>query len=222
MKGILYMYKRNALIMVDLQNDFCSGGNLAVPGGEEVIPLANRLQPFFDVVLATKDWHPGDHTSFAANHPGNKIGEVVKVGGIPQVLWPSHCVQNSKGAEWHPDLHTEAIAHVFYKGVDQSVDSYSAFFDNKHARSTGLGDYLRNERIENIYIMGLATDYCVKYSSLDAAHLGFHVYVIEDACRGVELNAGDIQSALAEMQKSGIKLIKSTDILKPAALSKMG
>lgn len=207
------MPKKKALIMVDLQNDFCKGGNLAVPGGEEVILIANHLQPHFELVVATKDWHLREHTSFAMNHPGNKIGDIVQVGGIPQVLWPNHCVQHSKGAEWHPALDTHAIAHVFYKGIDINVDSYSAFFDNKHLRSTGLGDYLQKEQVEDIYIMGLATDYCVKYSSLDAVHLGFHVYVIEDACRGVELHVGDIQRAFNEMQDAGVKLIKSTDIL---------
>ncbi len=207
------MSKKKALIMVDLQNDFCAGGKLAVPGGDEVIPIANQLQSHFDLVIATKDWHPQDHTSFASNHPGYEIGDVVEVGGIPQILWPNHCVQNSKGAEWHPVLKTEAITQVFYKGTDKNIDSYSAFFDNKHLRSTGLSDYLLSQQIEEVYIMGLATDYCVKYSTLDAIHLGFHVYVIEDACRGVELFAGDIKQSIQDMQSAGVTFLNSIDIL---------
>ncbi len=199
--------------MIDLQNDFCAGGSLPVPRGEDVIPLANQLQAHFDLLIATKDWHPENHTSFASNHPMHEIGDVIEAGGINQVLWPDHCVQNSKGAEWHPKLETQAIDQVFFKGTDPNIDSYSAFFDNKHLRSTGLANYLQNNQVEDIYMMGLATDYCVKFSSLDAARLGFHVYVIEDGCRGIELNPGDIQHSLQEMQKAGVKIVKAKDVL---------
>lgn len=207
------MRKKTALLMVDLQNDFCEGGNLAVPGGSSVIPIANQLQSYFDVIIATQDWHPKDHMSFATNHPGYVIGDEIVVESLAQVLWPDHCVQDSEGAAFHPGLETNKVHKIFHKGVDKKIDSYSAFFDNAHLRSTGLGDYLREQQVEEIYIMGLATDYCVKYSSLDAAHLGFHVYVIEDACRGVEINPGDIAEAFKEMQSAGVHLIKSKEIL---------
>ncbi|MBX3709266.1 MAG: bifunctional nicotinamidase/pyrazinamidase [Gammaproteobacteria bacterium] len=204
---------KKALIMVDLQNDFCKGGSLAVPGGDEVIPLANELQAYFDLIIATQDWHPHDHTSFAANHPDKGVGDTIIIDGVPQILWPSHCEQSSRGAEFHPGLETRKVSKIFYKGVDKTIDSYSAFFDNAHQRSTGLDEYLRHEKIEDIYIMGLATDYCVKYSALDARQLGFNVYLIEDACRGVALKPGDIALSLEEMQAAGVRLVKSRDII---------
>ncbi|MEO8402040.1 MAG: bifunctional nicotinamidase/pyrazinamidase [Gammaproteobacteria bacterium] len=200
---------KTALIMVDLQNDFCAGGNLAVPDGDAVIALANQLQPCFDVVVATKDWHPETHMSFASNHPDKKAGEVIIVHGLTQVLWPDHCVQNSSGSEFHPDLNQEKIQHIFHKGTDRFVDSYSAFFDNEHLRTTGLADYLTREGVTDIYIMGLATDYCVKFSCLDAVQFNFKVHVIEDACRGVELKPGDVTNAMREMQNAGVKLVDS-------------
>lgn len=204
--------KKTALIMVDLQNDFCPGGNLPVPDGNAVISLANRLQPRFDIVVATKDWHPQNHMSFASNHSGHKVGDIIKVHGFNQILWPDHCVQLSKGSEFHPGLHTDKITQIFYKGTDPAVDSYSAFYDNEHLRETGLEDYLKEASVTDIYIMGLATDYCVKYSCLDAAQMDFNVYVIEDACRGVELTSGDISAALNEIEQAGIKRIKSDDL----------
>src|SRR3990167_10307442 len=204
---------KTALIIVDLQNDFCRGGNLAVPDGDAVIPLANQLQPCFDIVVATKDWHPQNHMSFASNHPGKKRGEVIKVHGLSQVLWPDHCVQNTHGAEFHPQLNIERIQHIFHKGTDRFVDSYSAFFDNEHLRATGLGDYLSRHGVVDVYIMGLATDYCVKYSCLDAVHLNFNVHVIEDACRGVELKSGDIANAIKEMQHIGVRLTETKTIV---------
>lgn len=206
------MFKKKALIMVDLQNDFCAGGSLAVPEGEAVIPLANALQDYFDLVVATQDWHPADHMSFASNHPEFRQGDAIEVNGMTQVLWPAHCVQHSKGSEFHPELNVKKISQVFQKGVDNKIDSYSAFFDNAHLRATGLADYLRQEKVEEVYIMGLATDYCVKFSSLDAAHLGFNVYVIEDACRGVELFEGDVARSFEEMRAAGVKVIRSGDI----------
>lgn len=213
------MRSKKALIMVDLQNDFCEGGSLAVPQGDDLIPIANQLQPYFDVVIATQDWHPRDHTSFAANHPGYKIGDGIIVDNhIFQILWPDHCVQNSKGAEFHPDLNIQNVDKIFHKGIDKKIDSYSAFFDNAHLRSTGLSDYLRHQKIAEVYILGLATDYCVKYSSLDAVHLKFNVYVIEDACRGVEINPGDTMRAFEEMKKAGVHLIQIKDILQSTSL----
>ena len=205
--------KKRALIIVDLQNDFCPGGSLAVPEGDVIIPMANQLQDYFDVLVATKDWHPQDHTSFASNHPGHQIGGVVSVHGLAQVLWPDHCVQNSSGSEFHPQFATAKIQKIIYKGTDKNIDSYSAFFDNEHRRATGLADYLQSEEVEEIYVMGLATDYCVKYSCLDAVRLGFSVHVIIDACRGVELKAGDVAQAIQEMQKAGVKVVQMQDIL---------
>lgn len=204
---------KTALIMVDLQNDFCYGGSLAVAEGDAVVPLANQLQSHFDIIVATKDWHPKDHMSFASNHPGYKVGDIVFVQDISQILWPDHCVQGSNGAEFHPELDTRQVHNVFFKGTDKTIDSYSAFFDNAHLRATGLGDYLRAQKVKEIYIMGLATDYCVKYSCLDAVHLGFTVHVIQDACRGVELKPGDVDYAFQEMQSVGVKLVTSKQIL---------
>jgi len=202
----------NALILVDLQNDFLPGGALAVPHGDEVIPLADELQSRFDVVVATKDWHPSNHGSFAANHPGKKPGDRIILDGIEQILWPVHCVQNTKGAEFAPSFDTSRIAHVFHKGIDPSIDSYSTFFDNAHRRHTGLAHYLEKRGINNFYLMGLALDYCVKYSALDARQLGLNTHVILDGCRGIELEPGNIGRALDEMKRAGAVLLKSSDL----------
>jgi nicotinamidase/pyrazinamidase len=201
-----------ALIMVDLQNDFLPGGALGVPQGEEVIPIANELQRKFNFVLATQDWHPPDHGSFAASHPGKKPGERIIVDGIEQILWPVHCVQNTHGAKFAAALDTSRIAHVFHKGTERDIDSYSTFFDNAHRRHTGLAHYLKKRGIKDIYLMGLALDYCVKYSTLDARQLGLDTYVIEDGCRGIELDRGDIARALDQMKLAGAILLKSSDI----------
>jgi nicotinamidase/pyrazinamidase len=201
-----------ALIIVDVQNDFCPGGALAVPEGDQVVPIINRLQPHFELVVATKDWHPPDHLSFAANH-GKTPGEVIELNQRPQVLWPNHCVQGTKGAEFVPQLDRSRIARVFQKGAERGVDSYSGFFDNDGRTSTGLGDYLREQGVEQVYLCGLATDYCVKFTALDALRLGFEVYLIEDACRGVNLKPGDVEQAVAEMREAGARVIQSASIL---------
>jgi len=201
-----------ALILVDLQNDFLPGGALAVPNGDEVIPLADELQQRFDLVVATKDWHPANHGSFAANHPGKKPGDRIILDGIEQILWPVHCVQNTQGAEFAPSFETSRIAHVFHKGTERNIDSYSTFFDNAHRRHTGLAHYLEKRGIKDIYLMGLALDYCVKYSTLDARHLGLKTYVILDGCRGIDLEPGDIARALDEMKKAGAVLLKSSGL----------
>lgn len=203
---------KKALILVDLQNDFCSGGRLAVPRGEEVMPVANRLQPLFDLVIATKDWHPAGHVSFVSTHPGHRVGDLVMVDNIPQELWPDHCIQGSPGAEFHPHLEAHSITKIFLKGTDPLIDSYSTFFDNEHLRSTGLAAYLREQGVEELYVMGLATDYCVKYTCRDAVRLGFKVYVIEDGCRGVELRPGDVAKAFEEMRGEGVGLVKSSEV----------
>ena len=202
-----------ALIIVDLQNDFLPGGALPVPHGNEVIPVANKLQRHFELVLATKDWHPADHGSFAANHKGKKPGDRILLDGIEQILWPVHCVQNTRGAEFAPSFDTSRIIHVFHKGIDPKIDSYSTFFDNAHRRHTGLAHYLEKRGIKDVYLMGLALDYCVKYSALDARHLGFNTHVILDGCRGIELESGDIDRALNEMKSAGAVLLKSTELL---------
>jgi len=202
----------NALIIVDLQNDFLPGGALPVPHGDEVIPVANEMQQKFELVLATQDWHPPDHGSFAANHPGKKPGDHIMLDGIEQILWPVHCVQNTRGAEFAPAFDTSRIAHVFHKGVEQNIDSYSTFFDNAHRRHTGLADYLKKRSIKDIYLMGLALDYCVKYSVLDARQLRLSTHVILDGCRGIELERGDIDRALDEMKRAGAVLLKSTEL----------
>jgi nicotinamidase/pyrazinamidase len=201
-----------ALITVDLQNDFLPGGALPVPRGDEVIPIANKLQQRFELVLATQDWHPPDHGSFAANHPGKKPGDRIMLDGIEQILWPVHCVQNTHGAEFAPSFDTSRIAHVFHKGVERNIDSYSTFFDNAHRRHTGLADYLKKRGIKDIYLMGLALDYCVKYSTLDARQLGLNTYVILDGCRGIELESGDIDRALDEMKRAGAVLLQSSEL----------
>jgi nicotinamidase/pyrazinamidase len=202
----------NALIMVDVQNDFCPGGALPVPEGDQIVPLINRLQPHFGHVVATRDWHPLDHKSFAANHPGRQTGEVIALDGLQQVLWPVHCVQNTPGAEFHPALDRTRIAHIVRKGEDPAVDSYSGFFDNGRRKATGLADHLRSQGATSLYVCGLATDYCVKFTALDAVELGFRTHLVVDACRGVNLAAGDAERAIAEMAARGIEIIDSAAI----------
>jgi nicotinamidase/pyrazinamidase len=201
----------NALILTDIQNDFLPGGALAVRGGDEVIPIANRLQPEFDLVVATQDWHPADHGSFAANHSGRAVGETINLNGLPQILWPVHCVQGTPGADFPSDLRTYAIQRTFQKGMDPSVDSYSGFFDNGRRKDTGLGAYLWREGVEQVYVMGLTTDYCVKFTALDAVSLRFETYVILDGCRGVELQPGDVDRAVSQLRQSGVAIVRSLD-----------
>lgn len=207
------MNNKKALIVVDIQKDFCTGGSLAVKQGEMIIPTVNQLMPHFDLVVATKDWHPADHTSFAINHPGRQVGEVIQLGDLPQILWPSHCVQGTPGSDFFPGLETHLFTKIFYKGTDSNLDSYSAFYDNAHLRSTGLTEYLREQGVDTVYLTGLATDYCVKYSALDALHGKFNVVVFEDACKGVELTPGDIAAAYAEMRAQGIQIMLSQQFL---------
>ncbi len=204
---------KRALILVDIQNDFLPGGALEVSDGDAVIPVANKLIPHFDLVVASRDWHPATHGSFAANHPWRKPGQVIDLNGLDQILWPIHCVQESYGAEFGKDLHDDKIDKVFFKGTDPGIDSYSAFFDNAHRRATGMGDYLKEEGIEEIYLVGLATDYCVKYTALDALKLGFKTYVVTDGVRGIEQEAGDVERALQLMQEKGARLVNSEEVV---------
>lgn len=203
-----------ALVLVDIQNDFLPGGALAVSQGNEILPIIdNLLSQSFDFIIATKDWHPKDHSSFAANHKKTP-GEKIMLGNIEQILWPVHCVQDTLGADFAPQLNTKKITKVFYKGTDKAIDSYSTFFDNGHHKSTGLADFLKESQITELYIAGLATDYCVKYSVLDALHLGYKVFVVTDACKGVNLQPDDSNQALDEMKKAGAILITSHELVK--------
>ena len=201
-----------ALILVDIQNDFCPGGALAVAEGDVIVPLVNRLMPLFDVVVATQDWHPEDHGSFASRH-GKTPGEMHELAGLPQVMWPDHCGQGTAGAEFHPKLDTKPIEAVFRKGTDARVDSYSGFYDNAQRRSTGLLGYLREKGVTEVYVVGLATDYCVKFTAIDARNAGFETVVIEDAARGVNLSPGDVDRAIAEMRQAGIRVVTSDALL---------
>jgi len=203
---------KRALVLVDLQNDFCPGGALEVKRGDEVIEVANRLSRHFEMVVATQDWHPRDHGSFAANHPGKEPYQVIELGGLDQVLWPVHCVQGSPGAELHPDLDRSPIRKVFPKGTDPAIDSYSGFHDNGHRRSTGMGEWLREQGVGTVFVKGLATDYCVKFTALDALRFGFSAYLVADGCRGVERSPGDAERAVDEMRAAGVVVISSGDI----------
>ncbi|MBK7535048.1 MAG: bifunctional nicotinamidase/pyrazinamidase [Myxococcales bacterium] len=198
-----------ALIVVDLQNDFCAGGALAVKDGDAVIAVANRLMPHFATVVATQDFHPADHGSFATNQQGVAVGQVFQLGGLPQVAWPAHCVQGTRGAELHPELVAGSISQVFPKGTDAAVDSYSGFFDNGRRKSTGLAEWLRERGIRDLYVLGLATDYCVKATVLDAIDQGFSVWLIEDGCRAVDLAEGDGERAIGEMRAAGATILWS-------------
>ncbi|MCE9579171.1 MAG: bifunctional nicotinamidase/pyrazinamidase [Deltaproteobacteria bacterium] len=192
-----------ALVLVDLQNDFCPGGALAVRQGDEVIAVANRVTRHFELVVATQDWHPADHASFAANHPGRSPYEVIDLDGLPQVLWPVHCVQGTPGAAFRADLDA-TIAKVFVKGTNPRVDSYSGFHDNGHRGSTGMGEWLRAQGVTAIHVLGLATDYCVQWTALDGRADGFEVTLIADGCRAVELAPGDGERAIAAMRAAGV------------------
>jgi len=201
-----------ALILVDLQNDFMPGGALAVEEGNEVVAIANYLAPRFDLVVATQDWHPANHASFASTHQGRKPGDQVELNGVTQTLWPDHCVQGTPGADFHANLHRNSIDRIFHKGTNPEIDSYSGFYDNNRQFSTGMTDWLRKQGVEQVYIMGLATDYCVKFTALDAIKEGFRTFLITDGCRGVNLNSGDVALALSQMSETGVNLISSREI----------
>lgn len=186
-----------ALLIIDVQNDFCPGGALAVPDGDAVIPAINALQPGYDLVVASQDWHPPDHRSFASQHPGRAVGELTTLDGLPQVLWPDHCVQGTPGAALRADLDQARVAAIFRKGTDRAIDSYSAAFDNGHRKATGLIPYLRGLGVTHVDVVGLATDYCVAFTAQDLADAGFATAVLRDACRGVNLSPGDVDRALA-------------------------
>lgn len=201
-----------ALILVDLQNDFLPGGALAIPRGDEVIAVANRVAGAFELVVATRDWHPANHGSFVTQHAGRKVGEVIDLDGLPQVLWPVHCVQHTPGAELAAQLDVARIRRIIDKGVDPRVDSYSGFFDNGRRRGTGLDGFLREHGVEQLYVLGLATDYCVKATALDAVFMRFTTYLVEDGCRGVGLRRGDLAAAVADMRRAGVRVVESSAV----------
>ncbi len=208
--------KTRALLIVDVQNDFCPGGNLAVPGGDKIVPIINELinSAHYDLVIATKDWHPEQHGSFASAHPGKEAFEMGELGGKPQMMWPDHCIQNTEGAQFHPALEVTNVDFIQLKGEDPSVDSYSAFRDNDENRKTGLDAYLDAERVTDLDVCGLATDYCVKFTALDAKSMlpNLNVRFISDASRGI--TAEGIAAAIDEMQAAGIAAIHSTEIVR--------
>lgn len=194
-----------ALIVIDVQNDFCPGGALAVPGGDEIVPGINALIRDFDAVALTQDWHPTGHSSFASSHDGNAPYDVIDMPYGPQVLWPDHCIQGSGGALFHADLNTDRADMIVRKGYRPEIDSYSAFFENDHTTPTGLEGYLRSRGITDLTMVGLATDFCVNFSAVDAAHLGFKVKVRMDLCRAIDLD-GSLAAAQAGMTAAGVTL----------------
>lgn len=201
-----------ALVLVDIQNDFCPGGALAVPDGDHVVPVANRVAAQFDLVFATQDWHPPEHGSFAINHPGHQPYDVVDLGGVPQVLWPAHCVQGTQGAAFHAALDLARVTAVIRKGTDPRIDSYSGFFDNGKRKATGLADELRGRAVRDVVLLGLATDYCVRATALDAVALGFAVTLVLDGCRGVGLRPDDVDAAVRQMREAGVRVVRSSEL----------
>jgi nicotinamidase/pyrazinamidase len=200
-----------ALLLVDVQNDFMPGGSLEVPQGNMIVPLINRLQKYFDLVVVTQDWHPQNHKSFASNHANKKPFEEIDLQRMKQTLWPDHCVQGTKGADFHPDLNINKIAAIFRKGMDPEIDSYSGFYDNGHQISTGLSGYLKEKGITEIHFCGLAADICVYYTIKDSLKEGFSATLIEDASR--PLNNDAFVGIKSELRKMGVRIINSHEIL---------
>jgi nicotinamidase-related amidase len=203
---------QRALLVVDVQNDFCPGGSLAVEEGDEIVPVINRIMPLFQRIIATQDWHPADHVSFASTHPGRKPLDVVDAGGINQVLWPDHCVQGTRGAELHPRMDVRAVGLLVRKGMRRSLDSYSAFFENDRRTDTGLRHFLKGLKVRELFVCGLATDYCVLASVMDARRLGIRVTVIRDACRGVDFPRASVQQSLEAMRRAGAVIADSSEL----------
>ncbi|MDJ0614089.1 MAG: bifunctional nicotinamidase/pyrazinamidase [Rhizobiaceae bacterium] len=206
------MKNNAALLMIDIQTDFCPGGALAVNEGDAVVPLANKLQQHFEITVPTQDWHPSDHSSFADNHEGGEPFSLIDMPYGPQVLWPRHCVIGSNGAEFHTDLETDSSDMIIRKGFRSAIDSYSAFFENDKTTQTGLTGYLREREANAVYLVGLALDFCVCYSAVDAAKQGFEATVITDACRAIDLD-GSLDNAMTEMKNAGVNFASSGDFL---------
>lgn len=202
-----------ALIVVDIQNDFLPGGALAVDGGDQIISIVNQLMKKFDIVVATQDWHPVGHGSFASTYNGKKPGDQIALNGLDQILWPDHCVQGRAGAEFSKQVNVSEFHEVIQKGTDLLIDSYSGFFDNGRKKETRLNEYLKSKKVETVFVVGLATDYCVKFTAIDAVDLGYRTFVIPDATKAVNLHENDYENSLNEMSKKGIGLIYSSEIL---------
>ncbi len=198
------------LVIVDVQNDFIPGGSLEVPDGDYIVPVINKILPAFDLVVATQDWHPKEHMSFASNHPGKKEFEKLSLDGMEQVLWPDHCVQGSNGAEFHSSLNMQPVEAIFRKGMDSGIDSYSGFYDNGHKKSTGLAGYLREKGAKSIWFCGLAADVCVYFTMKDALEEGFEVHLVQDATRPLEQETFEKQ--IDELKSDGVKLHRADDI----------
>lgn len=200
-----------ALLLIDIQNDFIPGGALAVPGGDEIINAVNKLQDHFDLVIATQDWHPSNHKSFASQHEGKEVFEKIELDGLEQVLWPDHCVQGTSGADFSPKLNMNRVEAIFRKGTNAQIDSYSGFYDNGHLKSTGLADYLKGKGVTDVYLVGLAGDYCVYFSAKDAIAKGFKTYLIADGIRAI--NYDDFERAKQDIINKGGKVIRSNDVI---------
>lgn len=200
----------NALLLIDIQNDFLPGGALAVSGGDQIIPVVNALQNRFELVVATQDWHPATHKSFASAHPGNNVFEQIDLDGLPQVLWPDHCVQGTTGAELSPAVDWKRTEAIFRKGTNPDIDSYSGFYDNGHRKETGLAAYLKGRGVTTVFLAGLAADYCVYFSAKDALAEGFNVVLIEDATRAID--EGGYQKARKDLLEEGGRILQSSEI----------
>lgn len=209
---MLKQVKQTVLIVVDVQNGFTPGGNLAVANADEIIPKINQIAQKFEHIVLTQDWHPDQHISFADNHPNKKPFETIELDYGRQVLWPKHCVQGTRDAEFHPHLNIPTAQLIIRKGCHQNIDSYSAFMEADRKTPTGLNGYLREHQINTVYIVGIATDFCVAWTAIDAAELGFDTYVIEDACKGIDLN-GSLQQAWQDMLQKGVHRIEASSIL---------
>jgi nicotinamidase/pyrazinamidase len=201
-----------ALLIVDIQNDFCPGGALAVPNGDSVVPVVNKLIDQFDAVIQTQDWHPAGHSSFASSHQGKNLYETIEVNYGTQVLWPDHCVQGTHGADFHPELNTHKTQVIIRKGFRKEIDSYSTFFENDQKTTTGLTGYLKQREITDLYTVGLATDFCVKWSILDGIDEGFSMHIVKDAVQGIDLE-GSLEAAWKEMKEKGVKITTSEQLL---------
>ncbi len=198
----------DALLLIDVQKDFLPGGSLAVPDGDHIIPVLNKLQKHFDLIVATRDWHPDDHGSFASNHEGKQPGDKIDLDGVEQVLWPDHCIQESEGAEFADDLDTDRIKKTIKKGIDPKIDSYSGFYDNKHKRATGLHEYLKEQNVDTVYITGLAADVCVRFTALDALELEYETYLVRDATKAVEGEQA-YEKTIRELEDKGARIVNS-------------
>jgi nicotinamidase/pyrazinamidase len=209
---MLKQVKQSVLIVVDVQNGFTPGGNLAVANADEIIPKINQLAQKFEHIVLTQDWHPDQHISFADNHPNKNPFETIELDYGRQVLWPKHCVQGTHDAEFHPHLNIPTAQLIIRKGCHQNIDSYSAFMEADRKTPTGLNGYLREHQVNTVYIVGIATDFCVAWTAIDAAELGFDTYVIEDACKAIDLN-GTLQQAWQDMSQKGVHRIEASSIL---------